>query len=141
MQLQHKQERYPATYIRGSQRIDGIYVSYSIAHTVLRTGLTPFHTFFQGDHRAAYVDSSSRLLFSSNTYELIRPKGRGLQLKDPQVVDAYIQALFDQMEYHKILEKLDRLVQISVEEWSSHDRDTYIKLDRIITEAMTYAES
>ena len=140
LQLQHKEASYPATYIRGTKRIDGIFVSYQIVHTVLRTGLTPFHTFFQGDHRAVYVDFSANLLFRSNTYELVRQKGRGLQLKDPRVVDAYLQALFDQLEYHKVMDKLDRLIGISVDEWTEDDRVTYIKLDTTITEAMVYAE-
>lgn len=140
LQLQHKQTSFPATYIRGRNRIDGIFVSYQIVHAVLRTGLTPFHTFFQGDHRAAYVDFSASLLFCSNTYELVRQKGRGLQLRDPRIVDAYLQALFDQLEYHKVMEKLDWLVSISVDAWKEEDRITYIKLDTIITEAMTYAE-
>jgi len=38
------------------------------------------------------------------------------------------------------MEKLDRLVAISVDEWEEHDQITYVKLDTIITEAMTYAE-
>ena len=140
LQEQHKQANFPATYIRGWNRINGIFVSYQIVHTVLRSGLTPFHTFFQGDHRAAFVDFSARQLFNSNTYELQRPLGRGLQLKDPRIVDTYIQALFDQLAYHKIMERLDRTLAISVEDWKEKDRITYIRLDRAITEAMTYAE-
>ena len=140
LKMQHKQATYPATYIRGKHRIDGIFISYSLAHTVLRSGLAPFHTFFQGDHRAAYVDFNARLLFQSNTYELARLKGRGLQLKDPRIVDAYVQALFDQLDYHKVWEKLDRLVTIRVEDWKETDRITYEKLDTIITESMIYAE-
>lgn len=116
LQMQHKHDQYLATYIRGRHRIDGIFVSLQLAHTVLRTGLTPFHTFFQGDHRAVYVDFSASLLFRSNTYEIVRQKGRGLQLRDPRIVDAYILALFEQLEYHKVMDKLDRLVFISIEE-------------------------
>ena len=140
LKQQHKQDIYPATYIRGCNRIDGIFISNQIVHAVLRSGLTPFHAFFQGDHRAAFVDFSSSLLFGSNTYELAQQRGRGLQLKDPRIVDAYIQALFDQFSYHKVLEKLDRLMEITVEDWTVEDTITYEKLDTLITEAMTYAE-
>ena len=86
------------------------------------------------------MDFSASLLFSSNTYELSRQRGRGLQLRDPRIVDAYIQKLFDQLEYHKVMEKVDRLVAISVEDWTEDDKETYVKVDTIITEAMKYAE-
>ena len=136
LRQEHTHDKYPATYIRGRNRIDGIFISHQIMHAVLRAGLTPFHTFFQGDHRAAFVDFSAELLFRSNTYELIRQEGRGLQLKDPRIVDIYIQTLFDQLEYHKIMEKLDRIVAIKVGDWTEEDT----KLETIVTEAMTYAE-
>ena len=142
LKLQHNSEQYPATYIRGRSRIDGIFVSHQIVPAVLRTGLTPFHTFFaNSDHRAVYVDFAADLLFNSNTYELVRQKGRGLQLRDPRIVDAYILSLFEQLEYHKVMKKLERLVRIKVEDWKDSDRITYEKLDRIITESMIYAES
>ena len=109
-------------------------------HAALRSGLTPFHSFFQGDHRVAYVDFSASLLFNSNTFELQRPPGRGLQLRDPRIAHKYIQALFDQLEYHKVMERLSRLLVIKIDEWKEEDQVTYERLDRIITEAMTYAE-
>lgn len=140
LRQQHTHDSYPATYIRGRNRIDGIFISHQIVHAVLRSGLTPFHTFFQGDHKAAFVDFSAELLFRSNTYELVRRKGRGLQLKDPRIVDIYIQTLFDQLAYHKIMEKLDRLFTIKVGDWTDEDTITYVKLDKLITEAMAYAE-
>ena len=81
------------------------------------------------------------MIFHSNTYELVRQKGRGLQLRDPCIVGAYILALFEQLDYHKVMKKLDRLVQIAVEDWTERDRITYEKLDPVITESMIYAES
>lgn len=45
LQYQHKVETYPSTYARGKHRIDGIFVSPQILHSVLRTGIAPLHTF------------------------------------------------------------------------------------------------
>jgi len=71
---------------------------------------------------------------------MVGQKGRGLQLHDPRIVDAYVSVLFEQLEYHKVMENLDRLIQISVEEWEDSDQVTYEKLDHLITESMIYAE-
>ena len=140
LQLQHNQDNYPPTYIRGRSRIDGIFVSRSIVHCVLRSGLTPFHTFFGGDHRGVYVDFSASLLFKSNTYELARPQGRGLQLKDPRKVAKYLTTLHGQLAYHKVIKKHEQLSQIPEGAWTNADTIKYEKLDKIAVQSALYAE-
>jgi hypothetical protein len=140
LHLQHNQSQYPATYIRGRNRIDGIFVSREIAHCVMRSGLTPFHTFFGGDHRGVYVDFSAALLFKSNTYELVRQQGRGLQLKDPRKVASYISALHEQLKYHKVLRKYEKLSEIPVGVWTNAETIKYERLDRIAVQSALYAE-
>ena len=140
LHLQHNRDRYPATYIRGQTRIDGIFVSRQIAHCVIRSGLTPFHTFFGGDHRGVFVDFSASMLFQSNTYELARPQGRGLQLTDPRKVASYISALHKQLSYHKVIRKHELLSQIPVGEWTNVDTVKYERLDKMVVQSALYAE-
>ena len=140
LHLQHNRDQYPATYIRGRDRIDGIFVSRQIVHSVLRSGLTPFHSLFGGDHRGVYVDFSASLLFKSNTYEIARPQGRGLQLKDPRKVSAYISALHKQLKYHKVIRKHEKLSEIPVGDWTPSDTIKYERLDTIVVQSALFAE-
>ena len=97
----HPSAQYPATHSRGRQRIDGIFVTPRVAQCVIRTGLSPFYTYFAGDHKICFVDFDAAKLFGES-YILTRPVGRGLQTKDPRKVERYNGHLYQQLEYHKV---------------------------------------
>lgn len=83
---QHPDRPFPASYFRGQNRIDYIFVTSRLQDAVLRTGSLPLYSLFQGEHRPSYIDFDAAIAFADNAYEIARPKGRGLQLKDPRVV-------------------------------------------------------
>jgi hypothetical protein len=94
-----------------------------------------------GDHCPCYVDLDSLTLFCGQTYPIVPPAQRGIQLKDPRKIEAYIKALTKQLEYHKIPEKLTELENISnTAQWSDYHTQEYSKIDNIITESMLFAE-
>jgi len=63
-----------------------------------------------------------------------------LQTKDPRIVAKYIKKLNDQLEKHKVSPKLQELYLLESHQWTDQTQQTYERLDKIITEAMLYAE-
>jgi len=134
----HPSPQYPATYNRGRKRIDLLLVSASLLPAVVRSGILPYHSLFQGDHRPCYIDLESSIAFDGKPPSISPP--RVLQTKDPRIVAKYIKKLTDQLEKHKVLPKLQELYLLESHQWTDQTQQTYERLDKIITEAMLYAE-
>ncbi len=93
------------------------------------------------DHRPCYLDIDSALAFSESTPQMAPPQYRGLQIQDPRLVAAYIKDLTKQLDYHKITDKAQNLLNRAIDNnWTESLTDEYEKLDTLITEAMLRAE-
>mmetsp|Transcript_22670 Transcript_22670/g.32458 ORF Transcript_22670/g.32458 Transcript_22670/m.32458 type:complete len:1353 (-) Transcript_22670:2923-6981(-) len=138
--MHHPSSQYPATYARGRNRIDGIFVSPRLVASALRSGMSPFYSFFVGDHRMLYVDFDANLLFGEATHSIVRSIGRGLQLKDPRKVDTYNGNKYRQLEYHKVISKLEKLADLDNSKWQKKHVERYEKLDNKVVEISLYAE-
>jgi hypothetical protein len=96
---------------------------------------------YHSDHRPYYIDFDAAIAFADNAYEISRPKGRGLQLKDPRIVAKYRESLYDQLTYHNLPEKVCTLQEAAEDlQWNADLTDGYQKSDTLISEAMIYAE-
>jgi len=137
----HKSPQYPATYIRRWKQIDFLLVSASLVPAVGHSGILPYHSLFQGDHRPCYIDIDVSLAFDGKTPSICPPCQRTLQLHDPRVVNNYITALHQQFKYHKIGQKTESLYNIAPNQWNTQQHIEYERLDQLITESMLYAES
>jgi len=62
--LQHPDPLPPATYIRGKERIDFIFVSAALLPNVRHTGILPYNSIFISDHCPCYIDFDSKSLFA-----------------------------------------------------------------------------
>jgi hypothetical protein len=138
---QHPASHYPATYNRGRKRIDLILVSISLLPAVTRSGILPYHSLFQGDHRPCYVDLDVTIAFDGKTPSICPPCQRSLQLTDPRIIQKYISSLQKQFDNHKVSQKLQNLNSVHPGEWTSKHTTDYERLDNLITESMLYAES
>jgi hypothetical protein len=138
---QHPDRPFPVSYFRGRNRIDYILATPRLQSAVLKTGSLPLYSLFQGDHRPYYIDLDAKIAFADNAFEISRPKGRGLQLKDPCIIAKYTEALNDQLAYHKLKEKIYTLQEAADDlQWTAILTDEYQKDDTLITEAMLFAE-
>ncbi len=138
MALQHQSRPFPASHIRGTKRIDYLLVTPRLAPAVLNSGSLAFHSLFHSDHRAYFLDFDSRLLFADPAYEIAPPSYHRLQLSDPCLKNQYRD---EQLQYHKVYDKVQELQVASRSGvWTDVQTQEYQKLDRIITEAMLYAE-
>ncbi len=138
---QHHTRHFPASHIRGSERIDFFPVSQGISQSVIWSGCYSFYSVFHSDHRAYLLDLSKELLIFNIAHTVAPPFFRGLILQDPRVVNNYKSILHDQLQVHKVREKLDSLWQTMKNNSGTPDHTIqYQKLDRTITEAMLHAE-
>jgi hypothetical protein len=139
--VQHPERPFPPSYFRGTNRIDFILVTPNLMGAVLCTGSLPLYSLMQGDHLPYYVDLDASTAFADSAYEIQRPVGRCLKLHDPRIVERYKDYLYEQISYHKILEKHEALKAISeAGKWTPEATALYQTLDGIITRVMITAE-
>jgi len=138
---QHSSRPFPPTYIRGKKRLDYILVSSSIGHVIIRFGILPFNANFSGDHHSCFLDFDSDLLFSDLTSPFAPPCQRSLQLPDSKRVTKYREVLHEQLQYHKIPDKLKFLSEAAAnKQWTDDCTTQYEVLDAIITQSMLHTE-
>jgi hypothetical protein len=97
----HGQE--PNTHFRGSQPIDGIYVSPEI-----EVGSFLSLSFHEGvgDHRTMIVDFSTASMIGHHQGHIVRPTSRRLTTKQPSSVTNYNSTLLTLLTAHRIPERL-----------------------------------
>jgi exonuclease III len=83
----------PATYARGSKRLDYVFMTADIASSVVACGAEPFNHRFFSDHRGLYVDLKLSGLFDRNLSPLAGPQFRDIRSGNPHQIRKYIQAL------------------------------------------------
>jgi exonuclease III len=135
--LQHSSRPFPASHIRGSKRIDFIFVTPRLQPAVLTSGSLAFHSLFHSDHRAYYVDFDALLMFADPAHDIAPPSYRRLQLSDPRLINQYRDILHEQLNYHKIYENIQTLQEASDSGvWTSATTEEYQKIDKLVTESM-----
>lgn len=139
--LQHSTRPFPASYFRGKQRIDYIFTTPNLAAAALRSGSMPHYSLLQGDHRPYYVDFDAELAFADHAHEIGRPDSRGLRLLDPRIVSNYKEKFRSLLDYHKVHEKREELIQVAqAGTWTPVDTVKYNRLDIQVTDCMHQAE-
>jgi hypothetical protein len=78
LQIQHSNRPPPATYNRGQDRNDFIFVSAALLPCVNHTGIFPYNSVFMSDHCPCYVDFETVKLFGETTPNIDPPQYRGL---------------------------------------------------------------
>ena len=103
----------PATYHRGTQKIDFILVSPRPSSAIRAASILALHDGYLSDHRALIVDFDAALLFSGNTSEIVPPSTRQLTSTNPKAVSAYVKHMLYHIAYHRIEERVARLTECS----------------------------
>jgi len=139
--IHHKQRPFPATYNRGSSRLDYILVSSCLLPAVTRSGILLFQSIFYSDHRPCFIDIDPSILFEEKIHDITPPCQRQLQLHDPALVEKYNLILQQQLSYHRIPEKIATpQLAISKYQWNQLCQTQYERIDALITQAMHHAE-
>jgi hypothetical protein len=131
--LQHSSRPFPASHIRGMKRIDFILVTPRIEPAALNSGSLAFHSLFNSDHRAYYIDLDALLLFADPAFDIAPPCHRRLQLSDPRLKNQYRDILHEQLVYHKVYDKVQALQEVSdAGNWTAEHIEEYQKLDKLM---------
>ena len=129
----------PPTYQRGSDAIDGIFVS-STVH-VKQAGYLGFGQ-IPGDHRGIWVDVSHKTILGYKMSDIPTASSRRLKLDDPRIVDRYCELLDGYLAAHKVYSRLRRLTGTynNGTPLTEAQAKEYEELDAIREVGMKYAE-
>jgi len=89
----HTHSPPPSTYMRGSSRLDYVFISWGLLSAVERAGILPYNSIFFGDHRPCFLDFNALALFQEESHPLAPLSRRGLQLHNPKKVTQYLESL------------------------------------------------
>ena len=132
--LRHPTLPEPATYIRGSRRIDYFLVSASILPTVEQCGYDAFQFRLTSDHRGMFLDLNTDSLFGNRNQELAAHPSRAIRSKEAKSNTTYINAKFDHLEANNFFNTLDKLLS----DPTPHP-EIAEKLDRLLVQASIHA--
>ena len=131
----------PATYHRGTEKIDFVLVLARIAPMVTAAAILGLHDGYLSDHRALLVDFDAHSLFMGNTSPVVASSARRLTSTNPIAVHTYMNAMLTKIERHGLAAKVFNLQQHSESgEWTEAHVCEWEKLDRFLEEARLSSE-
>lgn len=99
----------PATYARGSRRLDYALASAHICKALVRAGYDAFNNGIATDHRGYFMDFRTDILFGSETQTLVTRTRRELSSSNRKQVTAYIRRKHELLTKCNAFERLLRL--------------------------------
>ena len=103
----------PATYQRGSKRLDYALLSPTLLAHVSAAGYDPFGYRIPSDHRGFFIDFFTDTLFSHEITPLDPPEKRDFSSKTPGVIARYVTAKTKYLQDHRFFERLEQLEELS----------------------------
>ena len=99
----------PATYIRGSRRIDYALISHDLCTSVTACGYEPFHYRTTSDHRQLVLDFNTAKLFGNETERLAAMAFRDIRSKDARSNTVYLTAKYQHLQHQNFFKLCDQL--------------------------------
>lgn len=132
----------PATYHRGSEKIDFILISPRVALSV-RAAILALQDGYLSDHRSLIVDLDATQLFSSKTSPIIlAPTHRHLTSTNPRAVNVYVKHFLTFIETQCIESRIaDLLHQSNLGHWSDRQVVEWEAIDLLLDHGQTAAEN
>ena len=124
----------PATYQRGSKRLDYILISPNLLPHVKAAGYDPFGYRIPSDHRGMYVDFHTEGLFQQPLSMLAPMTRRDFSTTSPGTVEKYVRAKMSYLHEHRFFERLEIL-----ENLIDPNHELAEALDRDFTRASEHA--
>ena len=101
--------RIPATYQRGSRRIDFVLISPSLLPHIQAAGYDPFGYRLPSDHRGMYIDFSTEALLQQDVNPLEPADKRDFSTTSPEVVVKYVTAKMEYLVGHRFFDRMETL--------------------------------
>ena len=134
----HKDTPAPATYNRGRNTIDGIFVSATLR--AIAGGFCMFNAILLSDHRALWIDVPLVALLGFEMPNIVTPSARRLKLNDPRVVKKYFDYLEPYLASHDLFNRTAILLSLTVFPLSPELAAEYEAIHALCTEGMILAE-
>lgn len=99
----------PATYSRGTKRLDYALGSAQVSRALRRCGYEAFSARFHSDHRGYHLDFDTEILFGTDTQRLAERQPRILASNNVHQVTAYISRKHALLEQHNVFQRAQRL--------------------------------
>ena len=101
---------HPATYARGTKRLDYALASSHVCDALRASGYEEFNSRIASDHRGYYFDFDTEMLFGSQTQPLESPTKRGLTSANVRQVTKYIREKYRILEEHNVFSRAEKLL-------------------------------
>lgn len=100
----------PATYQRGTKRLDYALATPSLRSHIRAAGYDPFGYRIPSDHRGMYIDFDTEAVFRHTITPLTSAVRRGFSSKSPGVVNQYVTAKMQYLNDHRFFSRLRHLL-------------------------------
>ena len=138
----HGIKNEPATYVRGTKRVDYIFVSETVLPFVRFCGIESFFSTVHSDHRGSFLDLDLVGLLGGESAKLVPTALRGVSGSSPHS-EKYVLALYKYLLQHNVMNRGEK-VFTAIEHASIPISTSLIiainRIDKDITRAMLYAE-
>jgi hypothetical protein len=134
---QHGLEGQPATYIRGTRKID--YILGSVANHMLQAGITSFDSF--SDHRGLFIDVDFSAILGGPATPIPSAQHRDLHSSDHKPTAKYRDSLMKDFVDHNVEERVAAInSKLQIAQTCTDDDAVQINaIDRDISRGMTAA--
>lgn len=128
----------PATHIRGTTTIDGVFATSGI---VLKQGrYVPFHT-SPGDHRWIVLDIDEHAILGTKRYDRCTRLTRKVTSKMPSIKITFQQLLEQQILLHSLPQKIQQLYDKALTHtFDQSDKALYEQVELRMQRAVAYAD-
>ena len=124
----------PATYARGSRRLDYALASASVCHAVKSSGYDAFNSRISSDHRGYYLDFHTTLLFGSDTQQLASRTIRTLSSTNHTQITAYIRKKYELLDKCNAFDRAQKLSDPGTRHRFSERLDTDVTKASLVAE-------
>lgn len=132
----------PATYHRGTTKIDFILVSSRLVPAIKAATILALHDGYLSDHRALVIDIDALALFGGTTSSVIAPVSRRLTSTNPSAVHKYMAHMTKHVASNDIEAKVASLILKSdAGKWSDDDTSEWEKIDDLLRQGRKAAEA
>jgi hypothetical protein len=138
----HDSSHEPATYVRGSKRLDYVFVSEGVLPFVRSSSIEPFFTIVHSDHRDLFLDVDLTALLGGELAKILPPALRGISSNSPNA-EKYIDSVWKHLADHNVDNRAKKIfvaIAQSAIPVCPPLQDASNRLDRDLTRAMLHAE-
>jgi hypothetical protein len=100
----HRFPHHPpfGTHLSGKRRIDSVFVTERIIHSVSAVGYAPFDYASASDHRPLVVEFASDVLFGKTAIDLQSPGTRAVKSNDTTMVMRFVNTTYDRLQRQQV---------------------------------------